>query len=186
MIREKLHAYARHVEANGGDDWVFSFVEDGLSMKRVAEETGCSSRGLLYSWIKLGGDERKARLKAARKISAHSLAEDAGEVLDSLADEQVITSADVSLASSRARYKQWLAGMRNREDYGEKAGVEINLSVGELHLDALRRHSADAIAARPTPRVEEAEYEMVEEGEVEALPAPSEDALPDELMELIR
>jgi len=186
MIREKLHAYARHVEDNGGEEWVFGFVAEGHPMRKVAELTGCSSRGLLYSWIKHGGEERKKHLHAARKISAHCLAEDAGEVLDDLADSQVITSAEVSLASSRARYKQWLAGMRNKEDYGEKSsGVEINLSVGELHLDALRRHSAEAIAAR-TEDVVEADYEVENNQSVAALTGDrANDTLPDELNELM-
>jgi len=183
MVREKLHAYARHVEENGGDDWVFSFVEEGHPMKTVAELTGCSSRGLLYSWIKHGGDERKNRLRAARKVSAHSLAEDAGEVLEELAKKTLLTSADVSLGSSRARYKQWLAGMRNRDEYGDKSGVEVNISVGELHLDALRRNSAELTSLVPGTEVEEAEYEVIDTPSDEETEVAG--TLPDELSELL-
>lgn len=167
MIREKLHAFARHVEENGGDDFVFDLIADGLPMRKVAEATGCSSRGLLYSWIKLGGDERRRRLEEARKLSAHATAEDAGEILDDLAKSAVpITSADVSLATSRAKYRQWLAGMRNREDFGDRAGVEVNISIGEMHIDALRRNSAAAIAAAdPDEEIEEADVvEVIESG----------------------
>lgn len=190
MIREKLHAYARHVEANGGDDWVFGFVAEGHSMRKVAELTGCSSRGLLYSWIKLGGDERKRRLTEARKLSAHCVAEDAGEILDNLATSTTpISSADVSLATSRARYRQWLAGMRNREEYGDKAGVEVNITVGEMHIDALRRHSAAAIEAREAEQVAEADYEVIEDEQPTTRIAPPDERmgneLPDELHELM-
>lgn len=182
-----LGLFSKHVEAHGGDDWVFSFVEEGHSMRKVAELTGCSSRGMLYNWIKNGGEARRAKLNAARKISAHCHAEDAGEVLDDLAQEGVISSADVSLASSRARYKQWLAGMRNREEYGEKAGVEINLSVGDLHLDALRRNSAGVVAPLP-PSAPVLEAEVVEmlPPTVEAMPVEgATEALPDELRDLL-
>lgn len=40
MIREKLHAYARHVEANGGDDWVFDFVAEGHPMRKSGVRCG--------------------------------------------------------------------------------------------------------------------------------------------------
>ncbi len=160
--RRKLAAFEAHVQENGGDDWVFEFVAEGLSMKKVAEKVGASSRGMLYLWI--GKDEeRQAKLRKARELSAHSVAEDAGEILDDLAEEDHITSADVSLATGRVKYRQWLAEMRNRTEFGSSAGVQVNVSVGDLHLDALRRHSAAAIAARVEEPVEDAEYEIEEE-----------------------
>jgi len=47
----------------------------------------------------------------------------------------------VSLAKSRAEYRRWLAGRLNAEAYGEdkQALLNVNLNVGDLHLDALRR-----------------------------------------------
>jgi hypothetical protein len=180
--RPKLTAFSKHVEENGGDEWVFGYVAEGLSMKKVAAKVGASSRGLLYSWIDAGGEARKKALKVARAISAHSIAEDAGEILDELADSLTpVTSADVSLASSRAKYRQWMAGMRNRDEYGDQSGVQINVSVGDMHLDALRRNGAAQIPV--------IEAEVIEEEEAtHTLPPGDEDAtdtLPEELQELM-
>ena len=179
--RPKLTALSQHIEANGGEDWVFEFVAEGLSMKKVAEAVGASSRGMLYSWIKAGGEERKQKLKAARRESAHNLAEDGVGILDDLADAQLVTSPEVSLASSRANYRKWLAGVRNREEYGERSAL-VEISIGDLHLEALARHSA---ARLPIP---EAEYEVIDVGRRKNLSDVLEDeppALPGELEDLL-
>ena len=163
--RPQLALFEKHVASLGGDDVVFEHIAEGHSMKAVAELVGASSRGMLYLWIDNKKGERKPKLTAARKISAHSTAEDAGQILDDLADELVVTGPDVQLATSRSKYRTWLAGMRNREEYGDQAGVTVNLSVGDLHLGALQRHSAAAIAARADDvlLIEEASYEVEDE-----------------------
>ena len=162
--RPKLAAFEKHIAKIGGDDVVFEHIADGKSMVRVAELVGASSRGLLYTWMKNPKrPEREDKRKAARRISAHATAEDAGLILDALADEQVGTGPDVQLATSRAKYRQWLAGVRNREEYGDQSGMTVNLSVGDLHLGALQRHSAASIAARDKPmQIEEASYTVEE------------------------
>lgn len=169
-----MQRLAKHIEANGGEEWVFNFVAEGLSMKKVAERIGASSRGMLYLWIDMDRDRRRRLLQEARERSADAHAEDGLEILDGLEAEMAVTSAEVQRANSRANYRKWLAGVRNREAYGEpKAGVDVNVNIGSLHLDALRAHAnsealdESGLTAVPpsTPEAEpvEADYTIEED-----------------------
>ena len=51
----------------------------------------------------------------------------------------MLSNAEVSAATSRANFRRWLATVRNREEYGQNAGVNVNLTINQLHLDALRK-----------------------------------------------
>jgi hypothetical protein len=148
--RPILRAFAKHVEENGGDDFVFDRIREGLSMAEVARACGASSRGLLYVWINQDKEVRRRKLREARSEGADIIAEEAGEILDTLATSGgVVTSVDVQLGTARARYRQWLAGVRNREEYGDASPVAVTVNVANLHLDALRAHGP---ASLPTPK----------------------------------
>lgn len=177
--RPKLQKLRRLIEDHGGEPFVFEFVADGLSMKATAEAIGEVigmefSRGLLYQWLDIPDHKERRRrlLKEARADSAERLAEDAGEILDDLQDKETLSSADVQLGAQRSKHRQWLAGIRNK-DFSPKSGVEVNISVGELHLEALRAHSAQSlpggdrkeITAPEEDEVVEAEFEVVREDE---------------------
>ena len=58
------------------------------------------------------------------------------EILDDLEGRPGLSNAEVSAATARANYRRWLASIRNRHEYGEKreVGVNVNMSIGELHL----------------------------------------------------
>lgn len=152
----------------GGEDWIFERVVDGWPMGRIAEELGCS-RGLLYDWWKRGPEadvaRRTRKMEVARKLSAEALEEAGAKILDDLADEQVLTGTDVRLAEARAKYRQWQAESRDRERYGKGGGdVNVNLSIGELHLEALRRRGKVAVLEEPADdeAIEAPDYEVIE------------------------
>lgn len=139
MSRPHLAALSAAIEKLGGDEYIFDRVADGEPMRAIAETFGYS-RGMIYTWIKAGGPEREAGFRAAREAAAHTLVEDSGEILDAAA-KQVATPADVQLAKARSEHKKWLASMFNRKDYGDETGkIDVNLNIGQLHLDALRAH----------------------------------------------
>ena len=73
---------------------------------------------------------------------------------------RVPASSEVQLASSRAKYLQWLAARKDPDRYGsQEAAVAVNLNLGSLHLDALTAvKSREALPAAP---VEEAEFEIL-------------------------
>lgn len=138
--RDKLNAA---VEAEG-DEAVFKHIAAGKTMNEVGAVFGLD-RDTIYKWIHEGGEEREAAWKAAKRRSADALAEEGMKILDEA--EEVTNSAQATVARSRAEYRKWLAGVRNRDDYGPAAGpaVTLNLGIGELHLDALRQRGAMAL-----------------------------------------
>ena len=157
--RPFLQQISKSIESLGGDEWFFGRIINGDTMAAIAETVGCS-RSFLYQWLDLKRDERRAALAEARKLSADALVEDGGKLLDRLAGTHA-TSSEVSLAISRAN-RQWRASRFNRELYGEpRAGVEVNVSIGTLHLDALRARGAMKVLERE----DVVEAELLEDSE---------------------
>lgn len=173
--RPKLQKLEQHIEQLGGDDVVFDMIAAGEPMRKVAENLRgflegapeFPSRPYIYRWIHHGGEERERAWEEAKEIAAHCHVEDSGEILDDA--QHVTTSAEASMAKARAEHRKWLAGVFNREDYGEKKEeVGVNVSIGALHLDALRSSGRMSLPEDQIEgdseqgRVEEADYELVE------------------------
>jgi hypothetical protein len=126
----------------GGEDAVFERLADGERVRDIMRSFGWS-RPFFYQWLDHGAankERRRAKYALAKRASAEAYAEDAGAILDDLAEQPVgeITPALVALSGKRADYRKWVAGMRNPEEFGDKAaGLTVN--IGTLHLDALRQ-----------------------------------------------
>lgn len=131
-----------------GELWFFDQVADGLSLQKIAAKCGVSRRQL-YFWMDMDGQKERRRglLAESREWSAEAHADKAGEILEGVGefDEDgrriPLSAPEVALAKERSGYRRWLAGVRDPGQYGDKRGqVNVNLSVGELHLDALMAH----------------------------------------------
>lgn len=164
----KMRKLSRYIESQGGDAYIMDRLAAGESVGKIAKsiilpgETKPISRPFLYSWRNKSEDRRKG-WELAMQLSADALAEDAGDILDELAEEYEPTSAQVSLARSRSEYRRWLASMRDKEKYGEKKGdVNVNvLSLGDAHLEVLRK-----LGQRAEPeQIEAADYKVLPPGE---------------------
>lgn len=143
----------------GGEDAFFALVEEGKSIAKIARRLGCSSTSI-HAWLD-AGEGRRAKLAQARAVGADYHADRAGEVLEELVG-QVPTAPEVTLANSRSNYHRWLAGVQNRDVYGDKPqAVNVQVSINQLHLDALRQ--AGAVVHVPPAATVEAE--IIEEGE---------------------
>jgi len=167
-----LHEMEALVRANGGDGWVFTMVADGMAMTEVAKALGCS-RPYVYSWINAGGEERKRGYQEARKLSAAAKEEQGEEILTDLHKNRPVgglESSDVSLAVARSNYAKWQAEIRDRENYGGKGQIAVNVSIGSLHLDALRARGPRTAVAVPVeePVLELAPAEVVIQDELES------------------
>ena len=88
--RPGLQRLSGQVERRGGDRVIFDAIADGRSMCSIAEEFNCS-RSLVYRWLNMES-ERKDAWREARRLSAHALVEQAGELLDSAEEIVGITS----------------------------------------------------------------------------------------------
>lgn len=93
-----------------------------------------------YSWLD-AADGRRDRFDRVREAAADAVAEESVRILDEAREEGVHSTAEATLARSQSSARQWWASKLNRAKYGaQKQGVDVNISVGELHLDALRQH----------------------------------------------
>ncbi|MGE0278333.1 MAG: hypothetical protein AB7R40_23300 [Nitrospiraceae bacterium] len=183
--RKMLDALCRAIEEKGGEDYIFEQLSDGIPVGKIAAEFNVSRR-MIYRWRDLKGFEHRAALWAeALKLSGEAHAEKGLEALEA----PMQAPSDVQLAGHKSKYRQWLAGHRDREAFGDK-GIELNFSIGQIHLAAVQE-------SKNLLPVQEAEVLAIEDeqeaGSVEALappvdvaPSASEpDGLPAELSELL-
>jgi len=134
-----------------GEEWVFDQLADGQTVAQVAETLGVSRR-YLYMWRDRQG--HKERLKpiweAAIRMSAEADLEKSTHEfarLDRVIDvtengepiHRVPLSSEVQLMTGRAKFRQWYAGKKDPERFGEKdASINLNFNVGDLHVDAVQ------------------------------------------------
>lgn len=162
--RPILRKLAADIEAKGGEDWFFDQMASGRSLQSISEDFDISRR-MLYRWrdIPEYRIKRKELWADARRDSAGAHVEKGLADLDSLTEgTKQPTSAEVSARTSQANYRKWFAGTLNPE-YADK-GIELNFSVGELHLRALQH-------TRALGPIEEAE--IIEDDDTEAIKAPA-------------
>jgi lipopolysaccharide biosynthesis regulator YciM len=133
-------ALEKKIEELGGIEFVSSHIAEGMTIGRLAEFIECS-RPMLSFWINQT-EERKNAVLAARKLKAEKLAEDAMDIAD-FADGS--SSAAVNKARLQVDTRKWMASKLDPEGYGDKS-MEVNISVGDLHLQALK-HMGKAIEA---------------------------------------
>lgn len=142
-----FHALSRKIDALGGLEFVLDRVADGESLRRVADRIGCS-RAYVEKWLR-ADPERYAAWREAKRIGAGAKFDEAEEIIDDAAG--ALSPVQVQAATARAKHKVYMAGVMDREEYGEnpKSQVNVNISAGELHLDALRAR----VPARPERQV---------------------------------
>lgn len=140
--------------AIGGPDVLLERIADGVTMGVLAAELGVS-RGFFSSRLnKLPG--MKERLIEARKGRADLYADEAMRIADDAPEDPNA----INKAKMRIDARKWLAGVNDPERYGQKA-AQVNISIGSLHLDALRRVQSDLATPISAPDVVDAEAEDV-------------------------
>ena len=133
-ITRAAHAKIRQA---GGAAYVFGQVAEGRTLKDVAEELGIS-RQILSTWC--NRPERKDALARARQEAAGALMDEALAITDS-AEEDAIALQKVR---QQADLRKWLAARLSPQHWGDFGpGVQVN--IGQLHLDALRRMNEGAV-----------------------------------------
>ena len=183
--RPKLLALRKRIAEDDLEDEIFEAVAEGMSIGNLCEKFDITSRKMFYDWKRKEGPTHDKYL-AARLIAAEAHAEKAGEILDELKNQTLLTGPDVQAATSRSKYQQWLASVKDRDSFGtQDKGPTLNLSFGDLHLDALRNampQNRNVVLGPPVFEhdqipVEEANFEIVgvgNDGEAEAHSGPVE------------
>ena len=157
--RPKQAALAARIEKAGGDAVVLDRIANGEYVTVIAKSWGVSP-AMIYFWIH-ASEAREEAWETTKEISAHSHVEGGLERLTRLADDPMVTSAQVSAEKALADYRYKLAQARNRRDYGDKASAEINFNFGGEYLKGLRE--LGAMPDRPAlPEPIPVECEVVE------------------------
>lgn len=120
----------------GGVEKILERVENGDSIQKMADELGVSRSFLSWKVNAIPGV--KDKLVQARKGRADKWAEDALHIADNTPEDPNA----INKAKMRIETRKWLAGVDDPERYGVK-GAQVNISIGGLHLDALRKVQAE-------------------------------------------
>jgi hypothetical protein len=144
-------------------DYVDQWISGGgtlIQLAREIEEDDSAAAGLLAQHITrylhsiFGEAAVTARIQLARQRGAHALVEKNLDTADTVKGKD-----DVPAAKLQIDTRAWLAGKWNRPELGEsKAGVNVQINVAQLHVDAMRKRAVNMHVTLPE------------------LPAPAEDA----------
>jgi hypothetical protein len=122
-------------------------------MKTLAEEVYREAQlpadtlpSMLGGYLRITFPDATARLDAARIEGSKAAVED----VDGIADEAVADAAQASRARNRMAARQYRAEVWDRSLRDKGPAVQVNLSVGEMRLEALRMRDS---VATPTQQL---------------------------------
>lgn len=171
--KSRAEKFDEYLTEHDLEDEPFRILAEGRPVREIAErfkgfipdEPDFPSRSWIYMWVGAGGDERRRKWDRAKEIASHSILEDVDE---EIWDANPMSGAEVSHLRLKAARAEARAKAFNPDVYGDRPPeTNVNLNVGQLHLDALKAHGS---MAEPDQQVEGAverrmlEAEVVEEG----------------------
>ena len=124
------------IHAHGGADWVWDQLGSGVLVMALCNQLGVSTSAF-HRWVARGGESRTALYTRAREAGAHSLAEQTISIADE-ADRET-----VQVAKLRSDNRWRMAAKLNPDVYGDKQQPMINIDLGSITLDALRKRDID-------------------------------------------
>ena len=127
-VNKKIHAF-------GGEVAIFDKLSSGETVLGVARALGISHTAF-YDWVDRGGEARAAALARARARGGQSLAEQTLEIADEASPQEA------QVAKLRVDTRRWLASKMAPDEFGDKQQPLVNIDLGSLALDALRKRSA--------------------------------------------
>lgn len=132
-------------------DYACEWLANGGTMVELAAEMSITLGfhvfgGQIRTYLgEVWPSECESALSRARARGAHALAENALELVDAPAGDQT----EVSRAASRARVRHWTAERWNRGEFAGQQAASVSISIGTLHLDALRAPKSIALPSEP-------------------------------------
>jgi transposase-like protein len=127
------------VASNGGADWLFDQIASGVTVAELARQYGCTRSYVSRSLNSV--PEYAAALSKARGEAADALVEQGLEMVDGLSGAS--SPSEIAATREKVQWRKFMAGSMNQERYGTRPQSNVTLSIGDLHLDALRKFSAD-------------------------------------------
>jgi Bacteriophage Sf6, terminase small subunit-like len=149
-FREALTRLAEREEMSPLD-WVVAQLESGMSVRKIGEalreeaKEECSPQWI-YTLLHGLTPDAKDRVREARKVGATALADQALEI----ADRPASSTAEVQANRLAVDTRRWIASSFDRATFGDAPPkVEVAVSFGQLHLDALRQRAIPTFQAAP-------------------------------------
>ena len=133
--RQEMSTINKKIHAFGGEAMVFDHISQGKTVDSVIKALGVSIGGF-YKWIDRDA-KRGELLMRARARGGQSLAEQTLEIADTA------TPQEAQVAKLRVDTRRWLASKMAPDDYGDKQQPLVNIDLGSMALDALRKRSLD-------------------------------------------
>lgn len=145
-LRKRLLA---EIEERGGPEYIGAYIADGGTIKDLAEELGCS-RTYLSRHLYAHPDYRPV-IDEARAEFAETLADEALQIADGLADVTAPTRETIAVAKERIDVRKWLAAVNSPERYQiNKLGPTVTININQLHLEALKKQRDGGITIEGT------------------------------------
>lgn len=142
-------------------EWIEEYLENGGNFVKLAESftvhTGIEiTRSILDRVVNSLDESAAERVRQARAKGAHALVEGQTERIDHLS----LDKDEIARERLRVTNTQWVAGRANKKEFGDAPAVGINMSFGALHLDTLRRLSAEDAKrlAAPVQEITDGDY----------------------------
>jgi transposase-like protein len=140
---------AEMVMLDGHADFIFDELDAGQTQSAIARQIGVMQSSL-SRWLN-ANQERKQSLAESRTHASHKLAEETLAIADEAANAG--SAHEVAAAKLRIETRRHLAGVWNREQYGEQKAGQVVVNIGALHLDALRQASQALHVAEERPQL---------------------------------
>jgi hypothetical protein len=130
----KTRAAIKKIESLGGIDWFIERIAGGDTVRSMSKELKFSEH-IIYKWLHQDPD-RGGLVKAARKIAAERLAD---EALD-LADNVEAETTAIAKVREQISVRKWRAAAFDPGTWAtNKPQMAVQVNVGAQHLDALRK-----------------------------------------------
>ena len=134
LVRKEATDVNKKIHAAGGEIAMLDRLSEGETILSLARSLGVSHTAF-YDWIDRGGEARASALARARARGGRSLAEQTLEIADSASPQ------DAQVAKLRVDTRRWLASKQAPDEYGDKQQPLVNIDLGSMALDALRKRS---------------------------------------------
>jgi len=140
------------VASNGGADWLYDQIASGVTVAEMARQYGCTRSYVSRALNSI--PEYKVALEGAREEAADALVEQGLEMVDELSGDS--SSNEIAATREKVNFRKFMAGSMNQNKYGTRPQSNVTISIGDMHLDALRKVNSQMAAIEAEDREREA------------------------------
>ena len=142
----------KDVADNGGVDWLYDQIASGVTVADMARKYECSRSYISRSLNSI--PEYKTAMEGAREEAADALVEEGLEMVDKLSEKS--STNEIAATREKVNFRKFMAGSLNQNKYGTRPQNNVTISIGDMHLDALRKVNSQMAALEAEDREREA------------------------------